>query len=129
MPQPKKPAAAKAPETPDETPDAQAPETPDEETRDRVKPGDFNPAVHDLLFLAQDLQKEKEEVYGKIDDNRQVLRRYLRMGMVNDDQREAVEAFYPFPKKKVKEEGSDNGAAAETPADDQAGETPATTAA
>ena len=129
MPQPKKTPDAKAPDTPDETPDAKAPDAPQEETRDRVKPGEFNPAVHDLLFLAQDLQKEKEDVYGKIDDNRQVLRRYLRMGMVNDDQREAVEAFYPFPKKKAKEEASDNGAATETPADNQAGETPATTAA
>ena len=114
MPQPKrnqpqdKPDDAPAPDAPD-TPDA--PDAPDSP---RVKPGDFNPAVHDLLLLAQDLRDEKENVYERITDNREVLRRYLNMNMVNDDQREAVEAFYPRPNRKGKGDSANGDTATDT---------------
>jgi len=123
MPQPKRnqPPEDKTPDAP--APDApDTPDAPDAPDAPRVMPGDFNPAVHDLLLLAQDLRDEKDNVYERITDNREVLRRYLNMNMVNDDQQEAVEAFYPRPKRKPRAASTDGNAASDTT-------TPAETAA
>lgn len=70
-----------------------------------------NPAVNDLLNLAQALKDEKEGLHVRITANRDVLRGYVRMGAVSAEQAKAVEAFYPTPKPREKSEGKGKPAA------------------
>ena len=93
----------------------------------RTEPGEFNPAVQDLLMLAQDLEDEREATMKKVAANRNSLRNYITMGMMNADQESAINEFYPKRTRKVK--GEDNGEATPDADTTDTTETPAETAA
>lgn len=61
---------------------------------------DNNPAVNDLLQVAQDLQVEKDAIQKKQTANRTVLRGYVDMEQVSKAQAEAIAEFYPVPKRR-----------------------------
>lgn len=61
--------------------------------------GEFNPEVNNLLAFAQTLRDEKENLYERIEANRSILRGYVKQGLCNDEQAQAVAEFYPKPKK------------------------------
>ena len=118
--------------TGEDTPSADTPTTdgsPQEtpEGYKRTLPGEFNPAVQDLLMLAQDLEDERAAVMTKVAANRDSLRNYITLGMMNADQQSAVQEFYPKRTRKVK--GEDNGEATPDADTTDTTETPAETAA
>lgn len=112
--------------TPDAPTDARPPDAPEYR---RTGPGEFNPAVQDLLLLAQDLEEDRASVLARIAANRDMLRSYAVAGVLNADQESAIHAFYPKRTRVRKDENGDaaqDTAAADTPADDTE---PAATAA
>lgn len=100
------------------TPQPDPPANPEQEGAAPVKKGDHNPYVHALLEDAQALKERKAEVLKEIDDNRQSLRMIARTGFLSTDQGKAVEAWYPLPNRKRKddqEEGTEEAPAGDTP--------------
>lgn len=61
--------------------------------------GEHNDAVNDLLSYAQGLRDEKDDLFARIEANRVTLRNYKTMGLLSDKQAEAIDKFYPKPKR------------------------------
>jgi hypothetical protein len=69
--------------------------------------GQYNPFVHALLLDAQSLKDEKDALFERIDDNRQTLRTVKRTGFLSNEQAEAIDKWYPMPKRHKKDDQDD----------------------
>lgn len=100
-PQPKQAEQAKQDDKAEPTPARKVPQK-----------GEHNDAVNDLLAYAQGLRDEKESLFERIEANRVTLRNYKTMGLLSDKQGEAIDKFYPKPKRAAKDEAAPAAAAA-----------------
>lgn len=88
--------------------------------KDTPAPADTAPAlskdnedafVNEMLETAAELRKEKDALHEKIGANRQVLRNLKTMGKGSEEQRAAIDEWYP-PVKPGRGKKNDNDAAA-----------------
>lgn len=69
-------------------------------TKFAAKANDF---VEQLLDQAEELETEKEELYGRVGANRETLRNILTTGLLSRDQARAVLTVYPPVARKEEE--------------------------
>lgn len=62
-----------------------------------LREGEHNPFVHGLLTQAATLREEKEALFKRVGANREALRNAANTGFVSDEQRKAIEEWYPTP--------------------------------
>lgn len=78
------------------------------------KAGEWSPVVHALLVQAQELRNEKKEYLRRVDDNRKSLRMLKGTGFLDEQQRQAIDAFYP-PNSRPQNQGQIGSVTVPTP--------------
>jgi hypothetical protein len=71
-----------------------------------------NAMVHEFLTDAATLSEEKDDLYARMNANREILRNLLISGKASKEQAEAIEAFY---KPRAKNTKSDDAPVKDTP--------------